>query len=141
MLGWQSLVASGGYLVGNLIQGMLVIANPDYVPDVWRTTLLFWAVVLLAILVNTVIAYALPKIEGIVLILHIIGLFAVLIPMIYWAPHSDASEVFTLFQNTYNWPTQGLSCLIGMLGTAFAFIGRACHLLNPGDNVLIFNRC
>ncbi len=66
---------------------------------------------------------ALPKIESLIMILHIIGYFAVLIPLVYMAPQGKASDIFTIFLNEGDWPTTGLSFLIGLLGPVFAFGG------------------
>lgn len=121
--GWQALVASGGYLCGTLIQGLIVLNHPEYVFERWHGTMLFWAVLLVAIFVNTVVSSMLPKIEGLILILHVLGFFAVLIPLVYMAPHGSASDIFTLFLNEGGWSTQGLSFFVGLLGSAFSFLG------------------
>ena len=126
--GWQALVASGGYLCGTLIQGLIVLSHPEYVFERWHGTLLFWAVLLVAIFINTVVSSMLPKIEGLILILHVLGFFAVLIPLVYMAPHGSASDVFTLFLNEGGWSTQGLSFFVGLLGNAFSFLGGCLHL-------------
>lgn len=124
--GWQALVASGGYLCGTLIQGLIVLNHPGYEFERWHGTMLFWAVLLVAIFINTVVSSMLPKIEGLILILHVLGFFAVLIPLVYMAPHGSASDVFTLFLNEGNWRTQGLSFFVGLLGSAFSFLGGFC---------------
>lgn len=121
--GWQALVASGGYLCGTLIQGLIVLNHPGYVFERWHGTMLFWAVLLVAIFVNTVVSSMLPKIEGLILILHVLGFFAVLIPLVYMAPHGSASDIFTLFLNEGGWSTQGLSFFVGLLGSTFSFLG------------------
>ena len=97
--------------------------SPNYVPKPWATTSMLWAVVLLAVNINTIVSRALPKIESLVMILHVVGFFAVVIPLLYMAPRGSASQVFTLFLNEGGWPTTGLSFLIGMLGPVFAFGG------------------
>lgn len=121
--GWQALVASGGYLCGTLIQGLIILNHPEYVFERWHGTMLFWATLLVAIFVNTVVSSMLPKIEGMILILHVLGFFAVLIPLVYMGPHGSASDVFTLFLNEGGWSTQGLSFFVGLLGSVFSFLG------------------
>lgn len=75
----------------------------------------------------------LPRFEGTILILHILGFFAILIPLTYMAEHKPASEVFTYFINEGHWPTQGLSFFIGIIGPVFAFAGgdAAVHVRCP----------
>lgn len=102
---------------------MAVLGNPNYTPKPWETTLLLWAVIFLAVFINTVVSRALPKIESLIMILHIVGFFAILIPLVYMAPQGKASDVFTVFMNGGGWPTTGLSFFIGLLGPVFAFGG------------------
>ncbi|MCJ1261565.1 hypothetical protein MMC22_001430 [Lobaria immixta] len=139
--GWQALVASGGFLCGTLIQGLIVLNHPGYVFERWHGTMLFWAVLLVAIFVNTIISSLLPKIEGVILILHVLGFFAVMIPLVYMAPHGSASDVFTIFLNEGGWSTQGLSFFVGLLGSVFSFLGTdgvihmSEEIQNPSINV------
>jgi choline transport protein len=59
-IGWQVYLASVCYLVGTLIQGMIVLNNPDYVFERWHGTLLTIAIVLFTITFNTALANRLP---------------------------------------------------------------------------------
>lgn len=96
---------------------------PNYDPKPWQSVLLLWAAISFAILVNTIIGGILPRFEGFVLILHILGFFALLLPLIVYGPHQQAAEVFGTFVNGGGWPTQELSCMIGLVGSVFAFGG------------------
>ena len=125
--GWQAAVTTCGFFTGTLIQGMIVENNPTYDYQRWQGTLLTWAAILLAVIFNTVISRALPKIEGLILVLHVLGFIAVLIPLVYLAPHSSPSEVFTIFLDGGGWDSQGLSFFIGLVGNATAFIGKSPH--------------
>lgn len=126
--GWQAIVASGGYLCGTLIQGLIVLNNPTYRFERWHGTLLFWAVLLLAIIINTVLNSLLPKFEVLVFLIHTLGFFAILIPLVHLAPHGNTSDVFELFRNGGGWPTMGLSFFIGLIGNVFAFLGSLSFL-------------
>ena len=89
----------------------------------WQGTLLFWAVLLVCVAINTVLSKALPTIEVLILIFHVLGFFAILIPLIYLAPKDSAAHIFTAFKNEGGWSTQALSFLIGLNGNAVAFVG------------------
>lgn len=52
-------------------------------PYSWEGTLLFWATVLVSVLVNTVFGKLLPPIEALMLVVHVLGFFAILIPLVY----------------------------------------------------------
>ena len=104
---------------------MLNYPNYNYQP--LHGTFLTWAVLLVAVFINTVVGSLLPKIEGVILVLHILGFFAIMIPLVYSSPHSSASEVFTTFLNEGGWPTQGLSFCVGIIGAVASFVGGS-HL-------------
>lgn len=74
------------------------------------------------IFVNTV-GSLLPKFERFVLMLHVVGFFAILLPLAIFGPHQSASEVFGTLLNTGNWPTQGLSFMVGIIGSVYCFTG------------------
>ena len=128
--GWQAFVASDGYLNGLLTQGLIVLADPGYNFKAWHGVMLYWGIILFAVVINTVVSSWLPKFEGLILILHILGFFAIMIPLIILGPHASASEVFTTFVNDGNWPSNGLSFFVGLLGNVFAFFGAdaAIHM-------------
>lgn len=148
--GWQGTAASGAYLAGSMLQGLISFTMPQYHGQTWQGTLIVWAVVLVAVLINTVVSSLLPKIEGMILVLHIVGFFGVLITLVTFGAHGDASEVFATFRNEGAWPTQGLSFFVGLLGLIFSFAGmsiRHCvytnaeHMLtNPRRCRLLFSR-
>lgn len=113
-----------------MIQGLIALNNPDYVPQGWHGTLLVIAVTAFCIIFNTILAKRLPMVEGIVLIIHILGFFAVLIPLWVLAPRASASDVFTTFLNFGGWSTTGLAFMVGLLSPVYTLIGAdsAVHM-------------
>ena len=135
--GWQAILAGGGYFGGALIVALIQLNHDSYVPELWHGTLLFWAIVILAMLVNTAATSILPKIETAILILHVVGFFAVLITVVHLAPNkASAHDVFTVFSNGGGWPSQGLSFFIGLIGSVFAMFGcdAAVHMAEEIQN-------
>ena len=92
-------------------------------PKPWHTVLLFWAALGFAVFVNTVIGRLLPKIEGFILVVHTLGFFAIILPLIFFGEHRDASTIFDEFLNAGGLPTKGVSFMVGIVGTAFPFLG------------------
>ena len=82
-----------------------------------------WGVLLLSVLINTVFGATIPALEILFLFFHIVGFFAILIPLIYMAPHGSPHQVFTLFNNGGGWSSSGLSFFVGLQGSAVAIIG------------------
>ncbi|EON66770.1 hypothetical protein W97_06018 [Coniosporium apollinis CBS 100218] len=130
VLGWQVGNASLAFLVSGQIQGLLILTSESYVPQRWHGTMLVIAINLFAQAFNTFLARKLPLVEGIVLILHIFGFFAILVPLLVLGERAPAKEVFTTFTDGGGWGNTGLSCLVGILTPVFSFIGpdSATHM-------------
>lgn len=106
-----------------MIQGLLVLNYPLYNFERWHGTLLMYAALLFAVFVNTIAARLLPKIEGLILIVHVLGFFAILIPVAYLSSHNDAHTVFVAFVNEAGWSSDGLAFLVGAVSLNLVFIG------------------
>ncbi|KAI9801611.1 MAG: hypothetical protein M1825_003290 [Sarcosagium campestre] len=129
-LGWQAGTASTAYLAGTMILGLINLNYPSYTPTQWQGTLITIAVALVATFFNTYGASQLPTLEGLILVLHIFGFFAILIPLWVLAPKNPASKVFGEFNNGGEWPSIGTACIIGQIAPVFAFVGpdSAVHM-------------
>lgn len=123
VIGWQATFATACYLTGTMIQGVAVLTHPDYVPASWHPTMYYWAVVAFAVGINIVGRSVLPRLEGLILVVHILGFFAVMIPLVSLAEIGSARDVFTQFNNQGNWSSDGLSFFVGLIGCVFAFAG------------------
>ena len=131
IIGWQAGQASLAFLAASIIQGLTILNFPSYNATRWQGTLIFYAVIAVVVFINTYLARWLPKIEGMILILHIAGFFVILIPLVYLAPHGSASDVFATFLNTGGWQTNGLSFFVGLITSVFSFLGtflKSYHL-------------
>ncbi|KAK7713111.1 hypothetical protein SLS63_012141 [Diaporthe eres] len=108
LTGWQALVASGGFVTGTMIQGLILLTHPEYGTAMqnWHGTLLFWGVVLLGFAINSAIGSLLAKFEGLVLVLHLLGFFAIMLPLALLSEHGDSAAVFNNFYNLGDWQTQ-----------------------------------
>ncbi|KAI7268896.1 amino acid transporter [Hortaea werneckii] len=121
-LGRQAAIATTAYGAGNVILQMGSISYPSYVPTKWHATLMTMGVTLFSILFNTLGARHLPLFESLILILHIVGFFAVIITLGVLAPKAPAEQVFTKFSNFGGWTSIGGACIVGML-TATGSLG------------------
>ncbi|KAI8931135.1 hypothetical protein NX059_011489 [Plenodomus lindquistii] len=130
VLGFQTGIASIGFLAAGQIQGLMILNNSSYIPERWHSTLLTIAVATFAIVFNTILARKLPLVEGIVLVLHIFGFFAFIITLWVLAPRSTPQEVFGSFQDNAGWGSIGLSVLVGQVSPIFALAGAdaATHM-------------
>lgn len=121
--GWLGTVASGGYLTASILKAVITITIKSYTPHDYQGTLLLWAVMSLCVFINAVTNHLLPLFESFILVVHLTGFVAVIVPLLVLADHADAATVFTSFNNGGNWPSQGLSFFVGMIGNVFAFVG------------------
>uniref|UniRef100_A0A093Y413 Choline transport protein n=1 Tax=Talaromyces marneffei PM1 TaxID=1077442 RepID=A0A093Y413_TALMA len=136
VVGWQATFATGCYLNGTLVQGLIILTRPEYEPHAWHGTLFYWAIVVFSVAINVIGGSLLPKFEGLILVLHILGFFAIIIPLIYMSNHDNAIEVFGTWVNSGDWPSQGISTLVGLMGAVFAFAGgdAAVHMAEETKN-------
>lgn len=86
--------------------------------------LLCWAVIAVAVFINTVVSGLLPIIEGLILIFHVLGFVAVLVPLVVLSPQGSTASVFQTSLNQGGWPTQGLSYCVGFIGNVATFVGE-----------------
>lgn len=97
---------------------------PSYDPKGWHVTFIMWGVLLICTILNTWLGMILPVIEVFILIVHVLGFFAVLIPLVYLGPRADPRSVFVLSFNYGGWHDITLASFIGLKGTVAAFLGK-----------------
>ena len=85
---------------------------------------MFYAVILIGLMINTILARTLPYFESAILIIHILGFFGLLVPLVYLAPKGNAADVFQTWLNEGDWDTRGLTFVIGSTTAMFNFIGQ-----------------
>ncbi|KIW90075.1 uncharacterized protein Z519_09506 [Cladophialophora bantiana CBS 173.52] len=137
MFGWQSVAASAPFLAGTMIQGLIVLNNPTYIYKRWHGTLLYWAVLLLALVFNVLGIRILPHVENASMVLHVVLFFILLIAIIALSPtKNSASFVFTDFENQTGWTSNGVAWCIGMLSSSYVLVGydAATHLSEEMSN-------
>ncbi|KAL9088352.1 MAG: hypothetical protein Q9165_006277 [Trypethelium subeluteriae] len=119
-----------------MTQGLIILADDSYKPQPWQSMLFYWAIIAFGVLVNTVVSSWLPAFEAMILVLHVLGFFAIILPLLVLGPHAPASQVFQLFINSGNWPTMGVSWFVGLLGNVYAFFGAdgAIHMAEEIQN-------
>jgi choline transport protein len=122
LIGWQVTTALSAYLAGTILQSTIIMLDDGYSSKPYQAMLIGWAVLAFAVIINTVGSKTFAHFEGLILILHILGFFGILIPLVYLAPHSDAS-ILTTWVNSGGWSTQGLSFMFGLPSSIFALIG------------------
>lgn len=127
-IAWIAVLAWGSIFVGTMIQGLIILNHPDYVSHNWHGMLICWAVIAVAVFINTVVSGLLPMIEGLILIFHVLGFVGVVVPLVYLSPHGSTASVFQTSLNKGGWPTQGLSYCVGFIGNVATFAGESLEM-------------
>ena len=110
--------------MSDLILSTIEIIYPQVSIAGWQGTLSFWAVLMVAALLNTVFSAILPYLEVFILMFHIIGFVAFILPLVYLSEHNTSEMVFSTFVNGGGWYSTGLAVIIGLNGNAGAFVGK-----------------
>ncbi|KAJ6151137.1 hypothetical protein N7470_007731 [Penicillium chermesinum] len=128
--------ASASFMCGTQIQGVAILVYQNYMPQRWQGTLIVWCVLLVALGINVAGGKLLPRLESLILVVHILGFFGIMIPLVYMSDHNSAREVFLEFNNGGGFPTDGLSWFVGATGCVFAFAGgdAAVHMAEEVAN-------
>ena len=104
-------------------QGLITLNVSTYEAQPWHGTLIVIGVGCFTVFFNTFLAKRLPFVEGMMLILHVMGLFAIMIPLWVLAPRNNSKAVFTQFINNGGWPTEGLSFMVGLPPLVVSILG------------------
>lgn len=154
ILGYQVGTTIGAYVAGTMIQGLIILNNPDtYTPQRWHGTLMAMSISICVALFNIFLARHLPLVEGIILVLHLAGFVAIMVPLWVMAPRTPSSQVWTSFADGGSWGSSkfliwslqvvrrspiivGLACLVGMITNAGALVGgdAAAHMAEELKN-------
>ena len=139
VLGWQSGIAGQCFTVALQIQGLIILNKDSYVPQDWHAVLLTVATAACAVVFNSFFARRLPFLEGLVLVLHVFGFFAILIPLWVFAPRNSSTVVWTNFTVTSGWSSTGTAVLVGLTGPLYAIMGpdsavHMCKLRNKAPD-------
>lgn len=116
--------AQPAFLVGTTIQGLIILNNDNYVPHRWHGTLLTWGCLSVPLFFNVFARKALPSLEIIGGIAHIVFLIVVVVVLVVLAPRSSAEFVFkTSVSGLSGWDNYGVSWCIGLLSATFPLGG------------------
>ena len=132
VLAWQSGTASGSFLTGTIIQGLISVRNPDYDPKGWQGTLLVFSMVLVTYIFNVYASDLMPILSNILMILHVLSWAVILIVLWAMSPHRSAEAVFVSdWENLGGLPTMGLSVMVGQISAIYGCLSTF-HLAYSG---------
>ena len=124
-LAWQAGAASGSFLTGTIIQGLIGINYPDYEAQAWQGTLLVFAMVLVLYVFNVFAYKQMPMMQNFLLVIHTLGFFVVIIVLWVMAPKQSAAAVFTEFNNEGGWSSTGLALMVGQISAIYGSLSKS----------------
>lgn len=84
-LGWISEIPADGAIAAGLIEGMVLLVNPDAnFGALWQITLVIYLFMILSFAFNLYMASYLPLAEGTILVIHIVHLSQIVVHLDAW---------------------------------------------------------
>jgi choline transport protein len=99
-LAWVATVATECLFAGTILQGLVILDNPDYDAKLWQGTMFAWAVTTVCVLVNAVVPGMLPKFEIFIIVFHLAGFVAIIAVLWYVSVRTECSPCFMLTYTT-----------------------------------------
>ncbi|KAF1986462.1 putative GABA permease [Aulographum hederae CBS 113979] len=130
VLSWQAATASGGFLGGGIIQGLIIINHPDYEAPVWHAVIIAIVLTIGINLFNIYGSRLLAPSQNPLMVLHIFLFIAICVVLWVMAPHPSAHDVFLEFENFGGWSSMGLSLMVGQISALFGLMcnDAAAHM-------------
>ncbi|KAM0699617.1 hypothetical protein Q7P36_000620 [Cladosporium allicinum] len=122
-LGWLAGTAGSTQVLAYQIEAMVQVYNPDFFCTGWQITLIMWAFNLVTIVFNTWGSGFMPALEIGSLIIHVVGFFIVLIPIVALAPKNSAEEVFAHWENNSGWGSMGTAFMLSQITVLYCTLG------------------
>ena len=113
------------FLEGTVLQGLIILNNPTYIPQRWHGTLLAWAVLAVPLLCNIFARKVLPALEVLGGIIHVALFVVFVIVLVALSPRSSSDFVFaTTVTGLSGYESAGAQWCIGLLSAAFPLAGE-----------------
>ncbi|KAJ5389497.1 amino acid/polyamine transporter I [Penicillium cataractarum] len=137
---WAALVCIAPYFIGTQIQGLVVLAYPEYELVRWRSTLLMWAVAIIPVGINIFARRILGAIEVAAGIMHVVFLPVTIAVLVILAPRNPNEYVWETFVGGLSgWENFGAVFSVGLLGviTPLAGVDGVIHMAEEVKNAKV----
>lgn len=113
--------------VAGMVLALIFFALPTTFKLVmWQDKLLGIGIQIMACIPNVIGGKTLPRLEVLAFIVHILGFFAILIPLSFMPEHRGGNEFFTPFLNAGHFKARPLTWLFGITYYNGLFLGGDC---------------
>lgn len=122
-LAWQSGNTQGIFLLGTLIQSIILINNPDYAFPNWHATVIAIGVTIVSVPLSIYGTHIIPYLQNALFALALAAYVGFLIPIWINAPVVPSSDVWTKWEFTGGWESTVLAVFIAQLPAITARTG------------------
>ncbi|EKM57693.1 uncharacterized protein PHACADRAFT_88705 [Phanerochaete carnosa HHB-10118-sp] len=130
-LAWNSMVSTACFLCAQIVQAMIILNNPNYVPERWHTTLITISFATSFGSFNIFAAPWLATLEGIFAFLHYLVFIPLVVAMWVLAPEKQSARVALLeFQDNGTGWGPAVATLVGQVTAIYTIVGSdgAVHM-------------
>ena len=123
---WVSLLAGVSNTAAALIQELLELNYPSYVPQRWHITFIIIAMLIVESLMNMYTFWVIPWIELLAGILHGVLFIIFVVVLVTLAPRHSANFVFFGRSTASGWDNSYVGWNLGLLTPTWSFVGALC---------------
>lgn len=124
-LRWQAGQAGGCFIMGTLIQAMLVIRDSTYTPKGWQGFLFVVPFSIVSALLSIRITTGHLTVFNMSMVVHVLSCFTTAVILWVLAPHVPAQVALTHFDNSGGWSSTGLALMIGQVSMVAVMGGKS----------------
>lgn len=121
---WVSLLSGVANTTATMIQGLVILNYPDYVPERWHLTLIILAMLVVEGLMNMYTFRLIPWIELLAGILHVVLFIVFVVVLVALAPRHTPEYVFFKGSNASGWTNNFVAWNIGLVTPTWGFVGK-----------------
>lgn len=122
-IAWQVGYVSTTLFIADQIEALIILNNPGYEAKSWQTFLFMAAFTFLGAIVLTLGKRVLPYVQATSGVCHVVFFFVITIVLLAMSKKAPSSFVWTTFDNSGGWSSNGISFCIGLLLPAYSISG------------------
>lgn len=125
VFGWICSCTSNPALISNVVVGLAIFNNPNYVPERWHVTLIMWAITLFPFFANFWFRKLLNPLEAVGAICHVVFFIVSIVTLVTLAERSTVEYVFhTLTHDVSGWQNPAVAWGLGLLTVTYPLSGK-----------------
>jgi amino acid transporter len=122
---WVSLLAGVANTTAYMLQSLVAVNYPNYVPERWHVTLIIFALLIVEGLMNMYTFWLIPWIELMAGILHIVLFIIFVVVLVTMGSRHSAEFVFFEKSQASGWNNYFISWNLGLLTPTWGFVGKS----------------